>query len=422
MSASPPQDQNPSPVSPGPVKGAEPRPGLSPAEGPLNTGGQPGDEPQFILHPTPQPPPSPGPSVNAGSANNTPAVSGQVTGPGGFVGVAGWALPDGIAVYASTQSGYGVQAESVNGTAVQATSGSGIAISASSTSQGFDAVVAETSAAGHAAVSANNTSAQSPPANQPTGFGVWANSNNTAVYGQGSPAGYFNGQSAATDAVFATTGSPGHAAVSANNTSPQAASTTPQGAIVPSGFGVWASSNNTAVYGKGNPAGYFQGDVHVTGVHHCYGDVRVVGDLFLVNSSSADIAEDFDLEDDPANAEPGTVLVIHQSGKLSACTEPYDTRVAGVVSGAGHLRPAIVLQHLQHRPDRSPLALVGKALCKVDAAFGGITAGDLLTTSATPGHAMKVANRTKAVGAILGKALHPLDEGCGLVPILVSLR
>jgi hypothetical protein len=142
----------------------------------------------------------------------------------------------------------------------------------------------------------------------------------------------------------------------------------------------------------------------------------------LLMNGNADIAEDFDLEDDPANAEPGTVLVIHPSGKLSACTEPYDTRVAGVVSGAGDLRPAIVLQRLQHLPDRSPLALVGKALCKVDAGFGGITAGDLLTTSATPGHAMKVADCTKALGAILGKALHPLDAGRGLVPVLVSLR
>jgi hypothetical protein len=80
------------------------------------------------------------------------------------------------------------------------------------------------------------------------------------------------------------------------------------------------------------------------------------------------------------------------------------------------------LQRLQHRRDRSPLALVGKALCKVDTTFGSVAAGDLLTTSATPGHAMKVADRTKAVGAILGKALHPLDTGRGLVPILVSLR
>jgi hypothetical protein len=170
---------------------------------------------------------------------------------------------------------------------------------------------------------------------------------------------------------------------------------------------VWASSNNTAIYGQGKPAGYFNGDVQVT------------GDLILVGG---DMAEDFDLEDDPSNAEAGTVLVIHPSGKLSACAEPYDTRVAGVVSGAGDLRPAIILQRLHDRPGRSPVALVGKALCKVDAAFGEVRAGDLLTTSATPGHAMKVTDRSQALGAVLGKALGSIAAGRGFVPVLVSLR
>ncbi len=35
---------------------------------------------------------------------------------------------------------------------------------------------------------------------------------------------------------------------------------------------------------------------------------------------------------------------------------------------------------------------------------------------------MKVADRSGALGAILGKALGPLADGLGLIPILVSLR
>ena len=142
----------------------------------------------------------------------------------------------------------------------------------------------------------------------------------------------------------------------------------------------------------------------------------------LLNPPGGDIAEDFDLEDEPLNAEPGTVLVIGRSGKLSACAESYDTRVAGVVSGAGELRPAVVLQRLNDGRRRSPIALVGKVVCKVDAAFGSIETGDLLTTSPTPGRAMKVTNALKALGAILGKALRPHNVGHGMVPILVSLR
>lgn len=60
--------------------------------------------------------------------------------------------------------------------------------------------------------------------------------------------------------------------------------------------------------------------------------------------------------------------------------------------------------------------------CKVDATLGPILAGDLLTTSPTPGHAMKVLDRSRALGAIVGKALASIDVGRAIIPIMVSLR
>jgi hypothetical protein len=51
-----------------------------------------------------------------------------------------------------------------------------------------------------------------------------------------------------------------------------------------------------------------------------------------------------------------------------------------------------------------------------------VSVGDLLTTSDTPGHAMRVTEPGRAFGAVLGKALAPLPEGSGLVPILVTLQ
>jgi hypothetical protein len=170
------------------------------------------------------------------------------------------------------------------------------------------------------------------------------------------------------------------------------------------------SASGPGVSAQGNPAGMFNGDVLVT------------GDVILVNSTSGDIAEDFDVEDARSNLEAGTVLIINADGKLSASDLPYDTRVAGVVSGAGGLRPAVVLQRVPSGTSRSPIALLGKAYCKVDATFGNIEAGDLLTTSATPGHAMKVSDKSRALGAIIGKALARFEDGCGLIPIMVSLR
>jgi len=147
------------------------------------------------------------------------------------------------------------------------------------------------------------------------------------------------------------------------------------------------------------------------------GDVRVTGDIFLTN---ADCAEEFDVAD-VEDMEPGTVVVLGADGRLSRAREGYGKRVAGVISGAGGLRPGITLGKRAGRP-RLPLAVMGKVFCKADASYGSITAGDLLTTSPTPGHAMRAADRMQALGAIIGKALMPLPQDRGLVPMLVALQ
>jgi hypothetical protein len=46
----------------------------------------------------------------------------------------------------------------------------------------------------------------------------------------------------------------------------------------------------------------------------------------------------------------------------------------------------------------------------------------MLTTSPTPGHAMKAADASKAFGAVIRKALMPLVRGKGLIPILIALQ
>lgn len=58
-------------------------------------------------------------------------------------------------------------------------------------------------------------------------------------------------------------------------------------------------------------------------------------------------------------------------------------------------------------------------IVKVDATFGAIHAGDLLTTSTNPGYAMKVIDKVAAIGAIIGKAVGDLQSGTGTIPILV---
>ena len=142
------------------------------------------------------------------------------------------------------------------------------------------------------------------------------------------------------------------------------------------------------------------------------------GDIVL---SNADCAEDFGICS-TEKVEPGTVMVLDQEDKLRQCTGAYDKRVAGVIAGAGGYRPGIVLDKKHSQNNRLPVALLGKVYCKVDAQYLSIEVGDLLTTSPTPGHAMKADDPFKAFGAVIGKALRPLVGGQALVPILVCLQ
>jgi hypothetical protein len=199
------------------------------------------------------------------------------------------------------------------------------------------------------------------------------------------------------------------------------------------GYGVYgASTTGSAVYGKATAphlAGEFDGNVQMSGTMtssgitsngavKINGTATVTGDVIL---SGADCAEQFDMQD-ASSPEPGTIVVIDDEGKLRESQGAYDKRVAGVVSGAGEYKPAIVLDRRGSSEGRASIALVGKVYCKVDADPAPITVGDLLTTSTRPGFAMKAADPAQAFGAVIGKALRPLRSGQGLIPILVALQ
>ena len=93
-----------------------------------------------------------------------------------------------------------------------------------------------------------------------------------------------------------------------------------------------------------------------------------------------------------------------------------------MISGAGAYKSGLVLDRQPLQNNRLPVALVGKVYCKVDAQYGPIEVGDLLTSSSTPGHAMKASDPLKAFGSVIGKALRPLLSGQGLIPILIALQ
>jgi len=156
----------------------------------------------------------------------------------------------------------------------------------------------------------------------------------------------------------------------------------------------------------------------------------VVSVRALQITGGADLSEKFDVMagKNPASAEevqPGMVVAIDpvNPGKLRLTRRAYDRHVAGVISGAGGVQPGMTMGQEGTLADgKHPVALGGRVYVWVDATRGAVKPGDLLTTSATPGHAMKAANTSKAQGAIIGKAMTGLKRGKGLVLTLVTLR
>lgn len=138
----------------------------------------------------------------------------------------------------------------------------------------------------------------------------------------------------------------------------------------------------------------------------------------------ADFAEAVQVKGTPESYAPGDLLVIDPSGerRLSKSQIPYSTLVAGIYS----TQPGVVAS--QHRAgdalprNEVPLAVVGIVPCKVSAENGSVEVGDLLVASSTPGYAMKGTDRSKMLGAVVGKALEPLREGKSMVQVLVTLQ
>lgn len=194
------------------------------------------------------------------------------------------------------------------------------------------------------------------------------------------------GTSATGDGVYGTTGAGNKAGVVGINTG--------------NGNGIYARSDG------GGFAGFFEGKVGSRTVH-------ILG--------GADLAEWYNVS---GAVEPGTLMVIdpENPGQLMPSTHAYDTKVAGIVSGAGGVNPGLTLQQEGVLDGDTQVAIAGRVYVQAEALSAPIQPGDLLTTSDIPGHAMKATDREQSYGAVIGKAMTGLDEGTGLVLVLVNLQ
>jgi len=194
-------------------------------------------------------------------------------------------------------------------------------------------------------------------------------------------------------------------------------------------YGVYGESSST----EGHCAGAFKGNVKIWSkitpgdpVLELRDDGKAVCKILQITGGS-DLSEGFEIRGikEKLLPSPGMVVSIdpENPGDLMVCNKTYDRRVAGIISGAGGVKPGMLMGQKDSMADgTNPVALTGRVYCWVDTSGGSIEPGDLLTTSSTPGHAMKVCDYNRAQGAIIGKAMTSLDKGKGLLLVLVSLQ
>ena len=161
-----------------------------------------------------------------------------------------------------------------------------------------------------------------------------------------------------------------------------------------------------------------------TTVFQVRNDGRTIVPVLEITGGS-DLSEQFDVNAAGATPQPGMVVCIdpENPGRLVVSTKAYDRAVAGVISGAGGVQTGMFMGQRNSAADgQHPVALTGRVYVNCDTSNGPTHPGDLLTTSDTYGHGMKVTDHSRAHGAIIGKAMTSLESGEGLVLVLVSLQ
>ena len=138
--------------------------------------------------------------------------------------------------------------------------------------------------------------------------------------------------------------------------------------------------------------------------------------------NGGDYAEDMRATGMKEKYEPGDVLALAEgdNADVQKSVAPYSTMVAGIYA----TKPGVVgrREAVAKSADNVPMAMVGVVPTKVSAENGPIRKGDLLVTASMPGYAMKGTDRSRMLGAVLGKAMGSLDSGIGVIEVLVTLQ
>ncbi|MBS1903834.1 MAG: hypothetical protein JSS75_09035 [Bacteroidetes bacterium] len=383
---------------------------------------------------------------------------------GGGWGVYGTTV-SGRGVYGESTSGTGVYAWSSSGTGLYATSSTGVAgqFSISNSSSTSNAISSATAGSGGYAGSFANTNSStsqgalyaSSSSTTTNSIAIYATANaGTGVYGisTSGSGGYFQitSNSNSSDALVGKSAGSGNGVFGTQATYSASSAGVKGSSTASNGTGVIGEANSGSsaygVWGKSVDGHGVQATVSGTGtglwVNHSgtSGNLAVfqasgsnvaridrTGKGFFnggTQNSGADVAEAFAVDGDRASYEPGDVLVISTNAdrRVAKSNKPYSTLVSGVYA----TKPGVLLTErdvTQDISDLVPMGVVGVIPTKVCTENGPIKRGDLLVTSSKSGVAMKGTNKSKMLGAIIGKALGDFSgKGVGTINVMVNVK
>jgi hypothetical protein len=319
-------------------------------------------------------------------------------------------------VWGHSTVGIGVNGMSTSAAGVSGFSTSGVGVTGWSTSN--DGVVGSTETAGKSGVWGHST----------VGIGVNGMSTSAAGVNGASTSGIgVTGRSTSNDGIVGVTETAGKSGVWGHNSKGVGVTGSSSADVGVVGFTSASSSTTAGVVARNTGGGvglYVEAGTSKQAAI-LRGNVRLLsyssGATVMELGEGLDYAEGFDVSD-ATEPSPGSVLVIDPSdpGRLALSTRPYDRGVAGIVAGANNLGSGVRLGAGGFDVD---VALAGRVYCSVDAGTEAIAPGDLLTTSSTPGHAMKATDVARSQGAVLGKAMQPFAKGKrGQILVLVALQ
>ncbi len=137
--------------------------------------------------------------------------------------------------------------------------------------------------------------------------------------------------------------------------------------------------------------------------------------------TAADIAERFAIDSNCKRLnncpEPGDLVAVTENETIKKSSSPYQSSLIGIIS----TEPELTLNATLDPSSSRAVALIGRVPTKISLENGEVSAGDYLTSSSTPGLAMRATETGRVVGVALESfSYKDYEDGRRKIQVLIN--